>query len=128
MAVLTTNPLDFQSMLHKVCDRTFGAVVTFQGTIRGEEKGEPILAITYEAYESMARQSLEEIAKRAESQWSVHVGVAHRIGRVAVGEISLLVEVAGAHRAEAFEACQFVIDEIKREAPIWKVAFQKTAA
>lgn len=125
MVLVTTAPLESLPPSNVLRGPAFGAVVTFHGAVRGDEQGEPIAAIAYEAYESMALKSLQAVAERAESRWPVRVEIAHRIGRVAVGEISLLVEAAGAHRAEAFQACQFVIDEIKREAPIWKVDYEK---
>lgn len=127
MSFVTTATLGAQALVTTSHDPAFGAVVTFQGTVRGEEQGEPIQAILYEAYEAMAQGLLGDIVRRAETRWPVRVGIAHRLGRVPVGEASLRVEVAGPHRKEAFEACQFVIEEIKREVPIWKAAFQKIA-
>ncbi|OGR88863.1 MAG: hypothetical protein A2992_09300 [Elusimicrobia bacterium RIFCSPLOWO2_01_FULL_59_12] len=128
MVFVTTEPLDSRPLSKTRRDPAIGAVVTFQGTVRGEERGEPIAAITYEAYEAMARCLLKEIVRRAEMRWPVRVAVAHRLGRVPVSEASLRVEAAGPHRQEAFEACQFVIDEIKRVAPIWKVDYEKARA
>jgi len=98
-----------------------GAVVTFHGVVRGEENGAPITAIDYEANEPMAQHQFELIFGAMEKQWPLEsVRLIHRLGVVPVNEPSLWVEVVAAHRAEAFAACQFLIDEMKQKAPIWK--------
>ena len=98
-----------------------GAVVTFHGVVRGEENGAPITAIDYEANEPMAQHQFELIFEAMEKQWPLEsVRLIHRLGVVPVNEPSLWVEVVAAHRAEAFAACQFLIDEMKLKVPIWK--------
>lgn len=100
-----------------------GAVVTFHGVVRGEENGAPITAIDYEANEPMAQHQFELIFGAMEKQWPLEsVRLIHRLGVVPVNEPSLWVEVVAAHRAEAFAACQFLIDEMKLKVPIWKRA------
>ncbi len=100
-----------------------GAVVTFHGVVRGTEDGEPIRAIDYEANEAMARHQFELIFAAIENQWPVEsIRLIHRVGEVMVNEASLQVEVIAPHRAEAFAACQFLIDEMKAKVPIWKRA------
>ena len=100
-----------------------GAVVTFHGVVRGEENGAPITAINYEANEPMAQHQFELIFGAMEKQWPLEsVRIIHRLGVVPVNEPSLWVEVVAAHRAEAFAACQFLIDEMKLKVPIWKRA------
>ncbi|MBM40366.1 MAG: molybdenum cofactor biosynthesis protein MoaE [Acidobacteria bacterium] len=100
-----------------------GAVVTFHGVVRGEENGAPITAINYEANEPMAQHQFELIFGAMEKQWPLEsVRLIHRLGVVPVNEPSLWVEVVAAHRAEAFAACQFLIDEMKQKVPIWKRA------
>ncbi len=100
-----------------------GAVVTFHGVVRGEENGAPITAIDYEANEPMAQHQFELIFEAMEKQWPLEsVRLIHRLGVVPVNEPSLWVEVVAAHRAEAFAACQFLIDEMKLKVPIWKRA------
>lgn len=100
-----------------------GAVVTFHGVVRGEENGAPITAIDYEANEPMAQHQFELIFEAMENQWPLEsVRLIHRLGVVPVNEPSLWVEVVAAHRAEAFAACQFLIDEMKQKVPIWKRA------
>ena len=100
-----------------------GAVVVFHGVVRGTEDGESIRAIDYEANESMARHQFELIFDAIEKQWPAEsIRLVHRVGEVAVNEASLWVEVIAPHRAEAFAACQFLIDEMKAKVPIWKRA------
>ena len=100
-----------------------GAVVTFHGVVRGTEDGEAITAIVYEANEEMALHQFGLIFDALEKRWQVEkVRLVHRLGVVPVNEPSLRVEVIAPHRAEAFAACQFLIDEMKEKVPIWKRA------
>jgi molybdopterin synthase catalytic subunit/molybdopterin converting factor small subunit len=98
-----------------------GAVATFAGVVRGDADGRTVLALEYEAYETMAEARLRAIAEQAAARWPLlGLSIVHRLGRVEVGEASVRVVAAAAHRAAAFEACRFAIDELKRSAPIWK--------
>jgi len=98
-----------------------GAVVTFHGVVRGTEDGEAISAINYEANEEMALHQFGLIFDAIEKRWPVEsVRLVHRLGVVPAKEASLRVEVIAPHRAEAFEACQFLINEMKDKVPIWK--------
>ena len=98
-----------------------GAVVCFLGVVRGLEEGRPIAAIDYEVFAEMARRQFEIIFDHVEKSRPVaSVRLVHRVGRVAVGEASLWVEVIAPHREEAFAACEFIIAEMKRAVPIWK--------
>ena len=98
-----------------------GAAVYFAGVVRGSEEGAAIRAIDYEAFEKMVRHQFELIFQEVEKRWPVEsVRLVHRIGVVRVGESSLWVEIVAPHRGEAFAACQFLIDEMKRTVPIWK--------
>jgi molybdopterin synthase catalytic subunit len=100
-----------------------GAVVEFCGVVRGEEAGEKIGALEYEAFEKMADHQFRLIFNEVEKRWPISsIRLAHRIGLVRVGEVSLWVEVIAPHRGEAFAACQYLIDEMKRTVPIWKRA------
>jgi len=101
--------------------RSTGGVVSFLGVVRGESKGKPVEHIEIEVYEEMAERQLEVIRREAIDRFGVEgVAVVHRYGSLKASENILLVVVASAHRAEAFEACRYVIDEIKRRVPIWK--------
>ena len=98
-----------------------GAVVCFSGVVRGREGDTSITAIDYEAHEEMACHQFRLIFDAIEQQWPVDsVRVVHRLGLVPVNEPSLWVEVTAPHRAEAFAACQFLIEEMKQKVPIWK--------
>ncbi len=98
-----------------------GAVVTFHGVVRGIEEGEAIAAIDYEANEEMAQYQFGLIFNAIEERWPVEsVRLVHRLGVVPANEASLRVEIMAPHRAEAFEACQFLINEMKDKVPIWK--------
>ena len=98
-----------------------GAVVTFHGVVRGTEDGEAITAIDYEANEKMALHQFGLIFDALEERWPVEsVRLVHRLGVVPANEASLRVEIIAPHRPEAFEACQFLINEMKEKVPIWK--------
>ncbi len=98
-----------------------GAVVTFHGVVRGTEDGEVITAIDYEANEEMARHQFGLIFDALKERWPVEsVRLVHRLGVVPTNEASLRVEIMAPHRAEALEACQFLINEMKDKVPIWK--------
>jgi molybdopterin synthase catalytic subunit len=103
----------------------YGAIVTFSGCVRDEEENAPISAITYEVYAPMAEAELKKIMEEAESKWNVKAYIRHRVGRVPVGEASVAIACAGAHRSEAFQASQFVIEQLKKMVPIWKVRYEK---
>lgn len=98
-----------------------GAAVHFIGIVRGSEDGKAIRAIEYEAFERMAKHQFNLLFDEMEKRWPVEsVRLVHRVGPVNAGEASLWVEVVTPHRAEAFAACQWLIDEMKRVVPIWK--------
>ena len=98
-----------------------GAIVDFRGVVRGEEDGQVILGIEYEAHEAMARHQLDLIARDAIERFSLEMAVIrHRIGFVAVGETSLFARVAAPHRGEAIRAMEWLVDELKKKVPIWK--------
>ena len=100
---------------------TSGAVVEFAGVVRSEEDGAPITALDYEAYEVMARSEMERIVRDLSAQYPCHaVEITHRIGRVPVGEASILVRIAAKHRAEAFGMLTEFMDRLKRDVPVWK--------
>lgn len=121
---LLRSALDSEAVSAQVQGECFGAVVCFEGRVRREEDGRNIAAIAYEAYDKMALLELSKIAAETERRWPVKAALWHRIGRVAVGEASVVVACAGAHRPEAFAACEFAIDALKHRAPIWKAEFE----
>jgi MoaE-MoaD fusion protein len=98
-----------------------GAAVVFEGVVRNQTRGRMTLYLDYEAYEEMALQQMESLAAQALQQFQIRdVAIIHRLGRLEIGETSVLIVVASAHRAAAFEACRWVIDTLKRTVPIWK--------
>jgi len=119
---ITTEPIDEAGLLaRRAMSPGMGAAVYFAGVVRDTEDGVPISAIDYEAFQRMAQHQFELIFREMQRLWPVEsVRVVHRLGRVKVNEPSLWVEVVAAHRGEAFAACQFLIDEMKRVVPIWK--------
>lgn len=119
---ITTKPLDEVALIsRRTMSAGMGAAVYFTGVVRGSEEGAAIRAIDYEAFEPMARHQFDLIFAEMERRWPVEsVRLVHRIGSVLVNEPSLWVEVVAPHRGEAFAACQFLIEEMKRAVPIWK--------
>jgi molybdopterin synthase catalytic subunit len=98
-----------------------GAVVVFDGIVRDNSRGRMTLHLDYEAYEEMALKQMNELAAQAREEFGVRqVTVVHRLGRLQIGETSVLIVVASAHRAQAFEACRWLIDTLKKTVPIWK--------
>ena len=119
---LSPNPID-EAALAKARSITdgMGAVVTFAGVVRDREVEAAITGIDYESFDDMARRQFELIFAEIEQRWPIEsVRLTHRTGIVKVNEPSLWVEVVAAHRAEAFYACQFLIDQMKQRVPIWK--------
>ena len=98
-----------------------GAVTTFIGLVRKHNAGREVLWLEYEAYAPMAEKSFERIAREASERWpAVRLAVHHRIGRLAIGEASIVIVAASPHRAEAFAACRYAIERVKQISPIWK--------
>ena len=119
---ITQHPIDEATLIaERQLSENMGAVVIFHGVVRAEEAGEPITALDYEANEEMARHQFGMIFAEIDKRWPVEsVRLIHRVGIVSVNEPSLWVEVIAPHRAEAFAACQFLINEMKEKVPIWK--------
>lgn len=121
MVELTYDVLDPESVTAKVRKDTNGAVVTFLGTTRNHFEGREVLTLEYEAFEEMAVKKLEAIRREIQDEFSIEdIAIAHRIGTVPIGEISLVVAVASPHRVEAFQACHIAVDRLKETVPIWK--------
>lgn len=118
---LTRDPIDPAALLAAVAHDGAGALATFFGAVRDRNVGRPVRGIDYAAYEAMAESELAAIADDAESRWEgARVALAHRIGTLVVGELSVGIAVSHPHRGPAFEACRFAIEEIKRRVPVWK--------
>jgi molybdopterin synthase catalytic subunit len=118
---VTTHPIDPAAVLAEVGAAADGAVLLFLGTVRDHNDGRPVSGVRYEAYVEMAERVLSEIAREAAERLGTdRIAVVHRIGELAVGEASVAIAVSSPHRAEAFDACRYVIEEIKRRLPVWK--------
>ena len=116
--------LDPEAITDLVQGGSSGAVVTFLGTTRETTGDRRVRALEYEAYVPMAESKLAQVAEEMKERWEVNeVAIAHRLGRLDIGEISLVVAIASAHRREAFAACQYAVDRIKQTVPIWKKEF-----
>ena len=106
-----------------------GAIVIFDGIVRNHSRGRRTLYLEYESYEEMALKQLRDLATQAISKYGVrNVALVHRLGRIEIGESSVLIAVYSAHRAAAFDACRFVIDTLKKTVPIWKKEFFEDGA
>ncbi|KOM26470.1 hypothetical protein LR48_Vigan272s005800 [Vigna angularis] len=115
------NPVDVAKYMNFVSAPQAGAIATFAGTTRDTFEGKTVLELRYEAYVPMAIRCINMICSSARASWNLHsIAVAHRIGTVPVGETSVFIAVSSVHRADALEACRFLIDEIKAKVPIWK--------
>ncbi len=123
MIIITEDPLDPESLTSATKIDTSGAVVTFLGSTRSFTKTRKVRYLEYEAYRPMADQKLGEIAWETSQKWPVTVSIAHRLGRLEIGEISLVVVTTSPHRKNAFDACMYSIDRIKQIVPIWKKEF-----
>jgi len=122
---LTTDAIDITNVARRVVPPTCGATVTLDGYVREHTRGQKrTLYLIYEAYEPMARRELRRITGEARAQFDIaHVGIVHRTGRLEIGETSVVISVAAPHRRPAFEACEWLIRELKRTVPIWKKEF-----
>jgi molybdopterin synthase catalytic subunit len=117
---VTDAPLDPAPLVRRVEAPEMGGVVTFSGNVRNHNRGRQVEYLEYDAYRPMAEKQLRAIAEEAARRWRCRIAIQHRIGRLEIGEASVLVVAACAHRADAFEACRYAIDTLKERVPIWK--------
>ena len=118
---ITAAPISVDEVSRRVADPAAGCVVSFAGLVRGDNQGRQVRYLEYEAYPEMAEPILAQIGAEAQARWPVDkVAIVHRVGRLEIGEASVVVAVASPHRAEAFAACRFAIDALKAQVPIWK--------
>lgn len=121
MIQLTHDAIDYHQLTESARDPHCGGVVTFLGTVRDLTDGIETVALDYEAYPEMAIKKIEQIEAEAREKWPIgKLAVVHRLGHLGVSEISVAIVVSCPHRAEAFEACRYVIDRLKEIVPIWK--------
>jgi molybdopterin synthase catalytic subunit len=113
--------LDMQELVRYVTDPSAGAIATFIGTTRNNNEGRKVIALDYDAYPEMAEKELRRIGDDAKKKWNIErMAIVHRIGPVEITEASVMIAVSAAHRDDAFQACRFAIEEIKKTVPIWK--------
>ena len=121
--------IDVNALIDHVRTCGDGAIVTFDGCVRNQSHGRRTLYLNYEAYESMALAKMGEIAAEVHTKFQIdRAAIAHRLGRLEIGETSVFIAVSAPHRAVAFEACRFAIDTLKRSVPIWKKEYFEDGA
>ena len=121
MIRITTNNLSLQEVMRELEDDSAGALSIFMGNVRNRSTFGNVSEIYYEAYSEMAEEKMREIENEALTKWAIKKLVAiHRIGNLKVGETSIIIGVSSEHRQEAFEACKYIIDNVKTRVPIWK--------
>ena len=123
MAFLSGDPLNIATLVTRVQAPDRGAVTFFLGLVRDHHAGRMVTRLEYSAYPPMAEAECARIVSEAEARWAVRVAVEHRIGPLEIGDAAVAIAAAAAHRDEAFAACRFVIEEVKRRVPIWKKEF-----
>jgi molybdopterin synthase catalytic subunit/molybdopterin converting factor small subunit len=118
---LVREPIDRDALVTSLQQPGDGAVVVFDGIVRDNTRGRKTLYLDYEAYEEMALAEMQKLAREAGDRFAIdRVGVVHRLGRLEIGESSIVIVVTSAHRAAAFDACRWLIDTLKRTVPVWK--------
>lgn len=118
---LTPDPISLDALLARVASPQCGGTCVFLGTVRDGPDDGAVTAIEYSGYDAMVEAELGRIESEVRERWpAARVAIAHRVGRIALGEASVAIVAAAPHRADAFAACRYVIEEIKRRLPIWK--------
>ncbi|MGQ9804623.1 MAG: molybdenum cofactor biosynthesis protein MoaE [Chlorobiales bacterium] len=121
MITISDKPLNVQAVIEAVQTELAGAINVFIGTVRNQTAQKHVVGLDYEAFEAMAIKKMQEIADEAKAKFPVlSVAMAHRVGKLKLGEIAVVIAVATPHRAESFAACKFIIDTLKEIVPIWK--------
>ena len=121
MAFLSEHPLDLGTLVARVEAPGRGAVASFLGLVRDHHDGRGVARLEYSAYPPMAERKMAEIADEVRARWPISgIAMAHRTGRLEIGEASVLIAVSSPHRSDAIEACHYAIDRIKATVPIWK--------
>ncbi len=125
MIEITESPISIERVIESVRDSGCGAVVVFIGTVRDMTDDKKVLYLQYDAYRQMAEKLLSKLSEDAKQRFGVkHISITHRIGKVYPGEVSVVIAVSSPHRKEAYEASRYLIESLKKEAPIWKKEFR----
>jgi molybdopterin synthase catalytic subunit len=117
---LTRKQINLSDLMASVRTNECGGYVTFVGDVRDHAGGKKVIALSYEAYEPLAEKELIRLATEAEDRYRAACAVEHRLGPIPIGESAVAIVAASAHRAQAFEACRWLIDTLKATVPIWK--------
>jgi molybdopterin synthase catalytic subunit len=118
---LLKTDLDIQSCISMVQSPEVGGLDVFIGTVRNKTKGKEVIRLEFEAYEPMALHQMRLIAEDAINKWNIHhIVIHHRVGVLKVGDVPVVIAVSAPHRADAFDACRYIIDTLKQTVPIWK--------
>ena len=118
---ITDRPINLQEVIDKVVRRNAGAITTFIGTVREMTAGKKTLFLTYEAYVPMAAKKLEQIGEEVKEKWGdIDIAITHRIGKLEISDVAVVIAVSTPHRKDAYEANQYAIERIKEIVPIWK--------
>ncbi|MBA3318243.1 MAG: molybdenum cofactor biosynthesis protein MoaE [Gemmatimonadales bacterium] len=117
---LTAAPIDPAVLTARIESPAHGAIASFVGQVRNHHGGRAVGRLEYSAYGPMAEAECQRIVREAEAEWPVRVALEHRVGGLEIGDIAVAIAVSAPHRDEAFAACRFVIEAVKRRVPIWK--------
>ena len=128
MAHLSRGPIDVAALIEAAVGPADGGIATFIGLVRDHQDGRSVVRLEYSAYEPMADGEAALIVQEAETRWPVRVTLRHRVGTLEIGDVAVAVVAASAHRAPAFDACRYVIEEVKRRVPVWKKEFYADGA
>lgn len=121
---ITNESIDLHNEIKKAGLISCGAVVHFSGLVRNHNEGKPVLALEYEAFQPLANKMIQEILDNVKEKFSIqYASCIHRIGRLELGEIAVIVVTSSSHRKECYSANQYIIDKVKHEIPIWKREF-----
>jgi molybdopterin synthase catalytic subunit len=123
VSFLSAKPIDLLSLLTSVESPARGGIASFVGVVRDHQGGREVLRLNYSAYAPMVEAESARIVAEADRRWPVSIAMRHRIGSLEVGDIAIVVVAGSAHRAAAFDACRYVVEEAKRRLPIWKQEF-----
>lgn len=118
---IVTSPISIDSVLHETATRQAGAVIVFSGTVRDHNEGRMVKSIAYSAYTPLAEKTLADIERETYEKFDIiKCSIVHRVGQLEIGDTSLLIVVSTEHRAEAFAASRYAIEQVKHRTPIWK--------
>lgn len=121
MIKIVNKAINLQKVIDEAREDEYGAVSVFIGTVRNKNEGKRVRGIIYECYKEMAEKHLNEIADEIKRKWKeARVSIVHRVGKLKVGEISVVIAIGTPHRADSFSACRYAIERLKEYLPVWK--------